>query len=223
MVIPALFMFGFAVLLLTLKFLDGASFVALLTIILVYCVLISLYPNITELTLAGNTIKLQKRIREAELLNKETEALNQETSRLNEELRALNSITLRILSLDLIGPTTSDLDLKRKYYKIKEMYNYRIKFNSKDRNSESEIHSILNVLKINIKEYLGQQFDKQTIDDLFVIEKFKELDKINDLPKNDKVAYEACYMFIQASEILENKEKQDKKPLVYPPTKTDND
>lgn len=222
-VIPALFMLGLAVLLLTLKFLDGASFVALLTVILLYCVIIILYPNITELTVAGNTIKLQKKIKEAEELNKKTDALNKEATRLNEELRALNDITLRILSLDLIGPTHSALDLKRTYFKTKEIYNYRIKFFRDDKNSKKEIHSILSMLKINTMNFLKQQFNDKNIGIDFVIGKFQEFQNINHLSKDDISKYEACYMFIQASEILEKKEEKEKKPLIYPPEKTEGD
>ncbi|CAI2080755.1 hypothetical protein UDX32_05405 [Serratia marcescens] len=78
-----LFMFAISILLLLFGLLGGAEFVAFVIASAVLAIVIKMLPEISEFSLAGNTVKLKQKLDEAQ--------------RLTDELRALKLSTLRTL------------------------------------------------------------------------------------------------------------------------------
>lgn len=78
-----LFMFAISILLLLFGFLGGAEFVAFVIASAVLAIIIKMLPEISEFSLAGNTVKLKQKLDEAQ--------------RLTDELKALKLSTLRTL------------------------------------------------------------------------------------------------------------------------------
>ncbi|AMG98126.1 hypothetical protein AL485_02510 [Serratia liquefaciens] len=78
-----LFMFAISMLLLLFGFLSGAEFVAFVIASAVLAIIIKMLPEISEFSLAGNTVKLKQKLDEAQ--------------RLTDELKSLKLSTLRTL------------------------------------------------------------------------------------------------------------------------------
>ncbi|CAI0696287.1 Uncharacterised protein [Serratia fonticola] len=78
-----IFMFVISLLLLLFRFLAGAEFVSFVIASAVLTIIIKMLPEISEFSLAGNTVKLRKKLDEAQ--------------RLTDELKALKLSTLRTL------------------------------------------------------------------------------------------------------------------------------
>ena len=76
----------FAIIFLFYGLLDGASFVALMGLILFSFLIYILMPHITELTIAGYSIKLERQINKADELVKRLEILSDEQQRLSDKL-----------------------------------------------------------------------------------------------------------------------------------------
>ena len=68
-------MFLLSLYLLLTKSLDGSSFVAFIGVVLFGSLLIYCLPNIIEVTIAGNTLKLKEKINQADLLIEKLSAL----------------------------------------------------------------------------------------------------------------------------------------------------
>ncbi|HHJ0461091.1 TPA: hypothetical protein ACQDQ8_004975 [Serratia marcescens] len=84
-----LFMFTISMLLLLFGFLGGAEFVAFVIASAVLAIIIKMLPEISEFSLAGNTVKLKQKLDEAQKLTDELKLLKRST------LRTLFQLLLR--------------------------------------------------------------------------------------------------------------------------------
>ncbi|WP_413715022.1 hypothetical protein [Serratia ureilytica] len=84
-----LFMFTISMLLLLFGFLGGAEFVAFVIASAVLAIIIKMLPEISEFSLAGNTVKLKQKLDEAQKLTDELKLLKRST------LRTLLQLLLR--------------------------------------------------------------------------------------------------------------------------------